>query len=63
MRERGLAYKEITETLGLPHGTVASKYHRAKEALAECLKRAGYHEGKIMPFRSPPTQEVRKMIR
>jgi hypothetical protein len=34
MRERGLAYKEITETLGLPHGTVASKYHRAKEALA-----------------------------
>jgi RNA polymerase sigma-70 factor (ECF subfamily) len=41
MRERGLAYKEITETLGLPLGTVASKYHRAKEALTECLKRAG----------------------
>ena len=41
MRERGLAYKEITETLGLPHGTVASKYHRAKEALADCLEKAG----------------------
>jgi RNA polymerase sigma-70 factor (ECF subfamily) len=41
MRERGLAYKEITETLGLPQGTVASKYHRAKEALSECLRKAG----------------------
>jgi RNA polymerase sigma-70 factor (ECF subfamily) len=41
MRERGLAYKEITETLGLAQGTVASKYHRAKEALAECLEKAG----------------------
>jgi RNA polymerase sigma factor (sigma-70 family) len=41
MRERGLAYKEISETLGLPHGTVASKYHRAKEALADCLENAG----------------------
>jgi RNA polymerase sigma-70 factor (ECF subfamily) len=41
MRERGLAYKEITETLGLPHGTVASKYYRAKEALADCLKKVG----------------------
>jgi DNA-directed RNA polymerase specialized sigma24 family protein len=38
---RGLAYKTITDTLGLPHGTVASKYYRAKEAIAECLKRAG----------------------
>ena len=41
MRERGLAYKEITETLGLPHGTVASKYYRAKKALADCLEKAG----------------------
>ena len=41
MREKGLAYGEITEILGLPHGTVASKYYRAKEAIAECLKRAG----------------------
>jgi DNA-directed RNA polymerase specialized sigma24 family protein len=41
MRERGLAYKEITETLRLPQGTVASKYHRAKEALADCLEKAG----------------------
>ena len=43
MRERGLAYKEITETLGLPQGTVASKYYRAKEALSDCLKRAGVY--------------------
>lgn len=41
MRERGLAYKQITETLGLPQGTVASKYHRAKQALADCLEKAG----------------------
>jgi RNA polymerase sigma factor (sigma-70 family) len=41
MRERGLDYKRITQALGLPQGTVASKYHRAKEAIAECLKRSG----------------------
>ena len=34
-------YEEITETLELPHGTVASKYYRAKEAIADCLERAG----------------------
>ena len=43
MRERGVSYKEITETLGLPQGTVASKYYRAKEALSDCLKRAGVY--------------------
>jgi RNA polymerase sigma-70 factor, ECF subfamily len=41
MKERGLAHKEISETLGLPQGTVGSKYHRAKEALADCLEKAG----------------------
>ncbi len=41
MREKGFDYKEIRETLELPHGTVASKYYRAKEAIGECLKRAG----------------------
>jgi DNA-directed RNA polymerase specialized sigma24 family protein len=41
MRERGLGYKCITRALSLPQGTIASKYHRAKEAIAECLKRSG----------------------
>jgi len=41
MRERGLDYKRITQALGLAQGTVASKYHRAKEAIGECLRKAG----------------------
>jgi RNA polymerase sigma factor (sigma-70 family) len=41
MREKGLDYHCITQTLGLAHGTVASKYHRAKEAIGECLRKAG----------------------
>jgi RNA polymerase sigma-70 factor, ECF subfamily len=41
MREKGFDYKEITEILELPHGTVASKYYRAKEAIADCLEKAG----------------------
>jgi DNA-directed RNA polymerase specialized sigma24 family protein len=41
MRERGLGYKRITRAPGLPQGTIGSKYHRAKETIAECLKRSG----------------------
>ncbi len=41
MRERGHAYQEITKALGLAQGTVASKYHRAKVKLEECLRKAG----------------------
>lgn len=41
MRERGRSYQEITKDLGLQQGTVASKYHRAKAKLEECLKKAG----------------------
>jgi RNA polymerase sigma-70 factor (ECF subfamily) len=41
MRERGISYEEITRVLGLPLGTVASKYHRAKAKIEECLKKAG----------------------
>jgi DNA-directed RNA polymerase specialized sigma24 family protein len=41
MRERGCAYQEITALLDLPQGTVASKYHRAKAKIEECLKKAG----------------------
>jgi len=41
MREKGLDYKRITQALGLAQGTVASKYHRAKEAIGNCLRKAG----------------------
>ena len=41
MRERGRSYQEITEALDLAQGTVASKYHRAKAKLEECLRKAG----------------------
>lgn len=41
MRERGRSYQEITKALGLAQGTVASKYHRAKAKLEECLRKAG----------------------
>lgn len=41
MRERGHAYQEITSALGLAQGTVASKYHRAKAKIEDCLRKAG----------------------
>lgn len=41
MRERGRSYQEIIKALGLAQGTVASKYHRAKAKLEECLRKAG----------------------
>lgn len=41
MRERGRSYQEITKALSLAQGTVASKYHRAKAKLEECLRKAG----------------------
>lgn len=41
MREKGLDYQRITQALGLAQGTVASKYHRAKEAIGNCLRKAG----------------------
>lgn len=41
MRERGRSYAEIMKDLDLRPGTVASKYHRAKTKIEECLKKAG----------------------
>ena len=41
MRERGHSYQEISRVLGLPQGTPGVKYSRAKEKIAECLKKAG----------------------
>ncbi len=46
MRARGYAYEEMVEMLGLPLGTLASRYHRAREKVRECLRRAGVLEGK-----------------
>ncbi len=40
MRARERPYQEITKVLGLPHGTVASKYDRAKKKIEECLRKA-----------------------
>ena len=45
MRWRGYSYKESTETLDLPLGTVAVKYYRAKKKIKECLEKAGYEYG------------------
>ena len=42
MRERSQPYKEIARSLGLPQGTVASKYDRAKKKIEECLRAAGF---------------------
>jgi RNA polymerase sigma-70 factor, ECF subfamily len=41
MRTRGWSYEDIATCLVVPMGTVASKYHRAKVKLEECLRRAG----------------------
>jgi len=41
-REREHPYKEIAKSLGLPLGTVATKYHRAKQKIEDCLRAAGF---------------------
>jgi RNA polymerase sigma-70 factor (ECF subfamily) len=41
LRERGVPYKEISDTLGIPQGTVASRYFRAKEKIQDFLKKGG----------------------
>jgi RNA polymerase sigma-70 factor (ECF subfamily) len=40
LRERGVPYKEISETLGIPQGTVASRYFRAKEKIQDFLRKS-----------------------
>ena len=39
MREE--SYEDITKILNLPQGTVATKYHRTKKKLKECLEQQG----------------------
>jgi len=41
LRLREIPYKEISEILKVPQGTVASKYDRAKEKIMACLRWAG----------------------
>jgi len=41
LEARGHSYKEMTEMLGIPQGTVASKYYRAKAKIEDCLRKAG----------------------
>lgn len=41
-REREHPYKEIAKNLGLPLGTVATKYNRAKKKIEDCLRAAGF---------------------
>jgi RNA polymerase sigma factor (sigma-70 family) len=41
LRERGVPYKEISNTLGVPPGTVATRYFRAKEKIRDALKKSG----------------------
>jgi len=41
MRQREDSYQEISRMLNLPTGTIASKFHRAKSSIEECLRRAG----------------------
>jgi len=40
-RERGRSYQKIGQMLRLNEGTIASKYHRTKEKIADCLQQAG----------------------
>lgn len=41
-REREHPYKEIARNLGLPLGTVATRYHRVRKKIEDCLRAAGF---------------------
>ncbi len=41
MRQREDSYEGISRMLKLPIGTIASKFHRAKSAIEDCLRAAG----------------------
>lgn len=41
MRTRELPYNEMVERLGVPQGTIASKYNRARDKVTHCLEEVG----------------------
>ncbi len=41
MRTRELPYNEMVEQLGVPQGTIASKYNRARDKVTNCLEEVG----------------------
>lgn len=41
MRTRELPYGEMVEMLGIPQGTIASKYNRAQQKVTHCLEEVG----------------------
>jgi RNA polymerase sigma-70 factor (ECF subfamily) len=42
MRMREHSYEEIVATVGIPQGTVASKFHRAQQKVVDCVRAAGF---------------------
>jgi RNA polymerase sigma-70 factor, ECF subfamily len=42
MRMREFSYEEIVEAVGIPQGTVASKFHRAQQKVVDCVRAAGF---------------------
>jgi len=48
-----LAYEDIAETLGIPVGTVKSRLHRGRVALAELLGESGRGRGHQRPAETP----------
>jgi DNA-directed RNA polymerase specialized sigma24 family protein len=42
MRMREYSYEEVVAALGIPQGTVASKFHRAQQKVVDCVRAAGF---------------------
>jgi RNA polymerase sigma-70 factor (ECF subfamily) len=42
MRMREHSYEEIVAAVGIPQGTVASKFHRAQQKVVDCVRAAGF---------------------
>ena len=42
MRMREHSYEDIVAAVGIPQGTVASKFHRAQQKVVDCVRAAGF---------------------